>query len=108
MIARSVLAAVLLVGCRWQRVDGVRITSTADALVGPSPAAQWESFVARTAKGAVTNARIWYGSTASNCNNWDIAGAQVGVYGRSHERAALSYFQTIDCGASLNLLCLQQ
>jgi hypothetical protein len=98
-------------GLPWQRVDGVRITATADQLVGASSAAVWDSFIARTATNDVTDARIWYGSASANCNNWlGAAGVPQGVMGRSHLalRSMLSYFGPTSCFTSLNLICLQQ
>lgn len=70
-------------GPSWQRVDGVRITDTAAELVGTAAVAIWDSFIARTAGGAVTNDRIWFGAATEHCSNWTSSAAN-GVFGASH------------------------
>lgn len=97
-------------GLPWQRVDGVRITNTADELVGPGAVNVWSSFIARSATGAVNNNRIWYGSPTAHCNNWNPTGAAAGDYGQSHFalRSRLGYFNPVDCVNGAALICLQQ
>lgn len=90
-------------GLPWRRVDGIRVT--ADLAVP-----LWDSFIARTAGGAVTRSRTWYGSTTQNCNDWTGGTTAMGVAGKSHHAATsrLANFINTGCGSSHNLICLQQ
>ena len=69
-----------------------------------------DSFIARTASGQPTNERMWYGTAASNCNNWTRGVNATGVFGSSHmtARARLSWFGAAGCGSSLPVICLEQ
>lgn len=93
----------------WRRDDGVRLTQTADELVGATPAPIWDSFLARTARGAPTNDRAWVGNTTEHCNSW-MSSTGNGTIGSTHsaERARLQLFTSVGCGSSMNLICLQQ
>jgi hypothetical protein len=97
----------------WRRVDGVRITQTADELVGASPAPIWESFIARTANNAPISSRVWTGTAAQHCQNWNSnMDTQQGTVGNSNSarRQKLQLFANINCnGANVfHLICLQQ
>jgi hypothetical protein len=97
-------------GLPWRRVDGERIVAAATDLVGPSPVPFWKSFIARTASGAETKQRVWTGTAAQNCNNWNGGSAQVGTMGESMTawRASLQLFSNVGCTSALPLICLEQ
>lgn len=93
----------------WRRVDGVRLTRTAAELIGPSPVAVWDSFLARTATGAATNIRAWVGSASEHCQSWASTTAN-GTIGSTNTavRARLQLFSGIGCGSASPLICLEE
>lgn len=91
----------------WRRVDGVRLTSTATELLDTAHTF-WETFIARTAKGEVTNQRVWVGTSTNHCGDW-MNTALNGSIGQSHssDRARLLLFSAIGCNSAFALICLQ-
>ena len=97
-------------GLPWRRVTGVRLTQTADELVGAAPAMFWDSFIASHADGTHTSTRAWTGTTTENCADWTTASAAVvGYIGATHSARRGRLRQApVPCDGLRPLLCLQE
>lgn len=96
-------------GLPWVRPDGTRIVDDAADLVGPSPAAEWKSFVGQLTNGDFTGTWIWTGTQAANCTDWtsNVGGPLLPLgHAASARRSDLA--ATIgDCTGPWRLLCLE-
>ena len=98
-------------GLPWRRPDGVLLAPGADALIGASPAAYLDSFVAREASGAPAQSNVWIGTTSDNCSGWTIATAAAP--GRAGDGVSVARSMLLDlisatCDQKRKLLCMEK
>lgn len=102
-------------GTAWERVDGVRISTTAAGITG----ALLLSAINVTAGGTyLSNAGAWtgapnlttVGTTTTTCSNWTVSTGATGIAGTAADSTSGAFGDTATsgCGSSFRVYCLQQ